>query len=374
MDDKSRLFIGAMSGTSADGVDAALVRIRGKGLDCAVEFIGHIAQSYPEPLRQLIFKARGNGEIRLEELANLATEISQQYIFAVRNLLDACGQKPKEIAAIAAHGQTLFHRPPATIQWLDPALIAAQTGIDIVSDFRRADCAAGGQGAPLVPLADYLLFRDAKLNRIALNLGGIANITWLPARASIDQVIAFDTGPANCVIDHLARKAGLPGGIDLDGELAARGKSDFAIADSAIRNWKSALRPPPKSTDGPEMIDAFDRALHQKFNLSLADRLATACTMSALGIKLSLEHLPDKPDEIIVSGGGLQNRVLIEAIKRQTELPLRTTDERNVPSQAKEAVAFAIIGAMTLDRLPGNVPSATGANRPVVLGSITPKP
>ena len=186
--------------------------------------------------------------------------------------LAAANLRADQISAIAAHGQTLYHDPPNTIQWLDPALVAAETGIAVVSDFRRADCAAGGQGAPLVPFADYVLFRDAKKNRVLLNLGGIANFTWLAAGGSIEQVIAFDTGPANCIVDHLMRPK-----IDKGGTLAARGQTHQALMREVL-NYGYFDRHPPKSTDGPEMISAFDMALaHHADATALNDRLATAC-------------------------------------------------------------------------------------------------
>ena len=375
----TRFIAGAMSGTSADGVDVAIVRIDGVGLEMKAQLVRHHHQPYPKELRAEIFAFRGGpiqGSNLLARLASMGRAISLTYARAVNDALLAAGMTAEQLSAVAAHGQTLFHDPPNTIQWFDPSLLAAEVGCAIVSDFRRADLAAGGQGAPLVPFADFLLLRDPTKNRVLLNLGGIANITWIPANATTDQIIGFDTGPANCVMDHLARQHKLEGGIDLDGRLSTAGKADFQVSFLAIRNWRLVFNKPPKSADIPEMIDAFEAALKVlgKETMPLADQMATACEMAALGLNLAFAHLPAPPDEIIVSGGGTRNPRLLVEIEEKTKAPVGTIDESGIPSEAKEALAFALLGAATLDGAPSNVPSVTGAKRAVVLGSITPKP
>jgi anhydro-N-acetylmuramic acid kinase len=372
-----RLIAGAMSGTSADGVDVALVRVAGRGLDMTARLVRHHHRAYPPELRREIFSFRGgDATANLARLAQLGREISLAYAIAVSDALATEKLSGADLAAVAAHGQTLYHAPPNTIQWFDPSLVAAHVGCPVVSDFRRADLAAGGQGAPLVPFADYILFRHPKRSRVLLNLGGIANMTYVPAGADIEQLIAFDTGPANCVLDHLARRAGLPGGFDRDGERSLRGEASFATAFVAIRMWKGVFYPPPKSTDGPEMIAAFEEGVATTGigDAPMEDQLATACVMSALGIDFGLHHIGGRPDEIIASGGGVDNPRLVREVETVAQLPLRRTDDLGVPSQAKEAIAFALLGAATLDGVPSNVPSCTGASRVVVLGSITPKP
>src|SRR5882672_4051022 len=199
----SRILAGAMSGTSADGVDVALVEVSGRGLEMSAKLLHHHARPYDPELRKRIFAIRRTGNISLAELGGLGREISVSYAAAINDALRDASLKANDLAAIAAHGQTLYHAPPDTIQWFDPALVAAEVGCAVVSDFRRADCAAGGQGAPLVPFADYVLFRHATKNRVLLNIGGVANLTWLKAGGALDDVIAFDTGPGNCVIDHV---------------------------------------------------------------------------------------------------------------------------------------------------------------------------
>jgi anhydro-N-acetylmuramic acid kinase len=372
-----RLVAGAMSGTSADGVDVALLRIDGRGLDMSARLLRHHHLPYDPPVRQSIFAVRNNGAVELAALANLGRDISLTYARAVNQTLLAAGLHAAELAAIAAHGQTLYHAPPHTIQWLDPALLAAEVGCCVISDFRRADCAAGGEGAPLVPLADYLLFSDPLKNRALLNLGGIANLTYLPASGTIDQLLAFDTGPGNCVSDFLVRSMHPTGpGIDTDGALASHGQPDEKVILRMLAT-DFFKRPPPKSTDAPAMIDTFFAAIGDLGPRGrLPSNLATACLASVTAIvRACRELLPMFPDEIIASGGGTRNRTLMRYLAAQLAgVPLRTTDELGVPAQAKEAMAFALLGAATLDTEPGNVPAATGARRRVVLGSITPRP
>jgi anhydro-N-acetylmuramic acid kinase len=367
-----RITAGAMSGTSADGVDVALVGITGRGIKITARLIGSHCRLFSNDLRQAIGEFRMGMPKPIADLAGIGREISLCYATAVNEALLAANLCAADLAAVAAHGQTLYHNPPNTIQWLDPALVAAEVGCAVVSDFRRADCAAGGQGAPLVPLADYLLFRDATKNRVLLNIGGIANLTYLRAGGEIDDLIAFDTGPGNCLSDHLMRRA-LPDGAgwDENGRLAAKG----SVIDSVVhRILDSAYfaAPPPKSTDGPAMIAIFENATKGEPQ-SLENLLRTACAVTAESILQSIRRFLDPlPDEVIASGGGTLNKTLMEMIGRN--MPVKTIDDLGVPSAAKEAMAFAMLGAMTLDGLPGNVPAATGARRKVILGAITPKP
>jgi anhydro-N-acetylmuramic acid kinase len=375
MNGGSRLIVGAMSGTSADGVDAALVRVEGRGTSMTATLLGHAHLPYPPGVRDAIFAARAAGtqgqQISLAALARLGREISLAYASAVRGVLAHTHVDVSDVAAVAAHGQTLFHAPPDTIQWIDPALLAAEVGCAVVSDFRRADLAAGGQGAPLVPFADYVLFRHPTKSRVLLNLGGIANITWLPADAAPAGVIAFDTGPANCIVDELMKP-----GIDTGGQLASGGRVNEPLLRDVLKS-PYFERVPPKSTDGPEMIAAFRDAQRQHADATrLSDLLATACAVTAASVAHAIERwCPAKVDEVIASGGGTKNETIMAMLRSELgEVPVPTIDELGVPSEAKEAVAFALLGAATLDAEPSNVPAATGARRAVVLGSITPKP
>jgi anhydro-N-acetylmuramic acid kinase len=368
---RDRLIAGAMSGTSADGVDVAIVRIAGRGFAMTAELVEQYYTPYGSQLRNKILSIRQNGAVSLAELGNLGQQISICYAEAVITAKVGLPQ----LDAIAAHGQTLYHAPPVTIQWFDPALLAARTNLAVVSDFRRADCAAGGQGAPLVPLADYVLFRHSTQTRVLLNIGGIANLTFLPAGADAQQLIAFDTGPGNCISDWLVRTEGA---YDAGGERAARGQMIQSLLDRAMDDaWFG--QKPPKSTDGPAMIELFQRAAGGQ-NLgnddSTNDLLRTAVELSARSIAIAVRQFcPAMPQELIASGGGVHNGTLMDRLRDElAEVRILTSDELGVPSSAKEAMAFALLGAATLDGEPGNIISCTGAELPVVLGSITPRP
>ena len=373
----ARLIAGAMSGTSADGVDVALVNVTGRGESMRAQLVAHYHRPYPDTLRRLIFTMRGgDAAVRLADVARCGREISLAYARAVADCLAAANVTPAQVAAVAAHGQTLYHAPPDTIQLLDPALLAAETGVAVVSDFRRADCAAGGQGAPLVPFADYVLFRDEHKTRVLLNIGGIANVTHLPAGAALADLLAFDTGPGNCVSDSIVRADRPHGpGIDIGGRRAARGRVMPDVLRRALDD-EYFRRPPPKSTDGPAMIGLFDSARRAGANATPEDLLMTACALTAQSVADAMRRFLDPfPDELIVSGGGVNNDTIMSLLRQHVGgVPVRTTDELGVPADAKEAIAFALLAGATLDGLPSNVPSATGARHPAVLGSITPRP
>lgn len=371
----TRLMAGAMSGTSADGVDAAIVEIIGRGLEMTARLVHHHHEPYPADLRKSIFSIRERGSAELRELARCAREISLCYSSVVRGALHGAGLDPSDLTAIAAHGQTLFHDPPNTIQWIDPALLAHEAGCQVISDFRRADCAAGGQGAPLVPFADYLLFRDATSHRVLLNIGGIANLTVLPANASIDNLIAFDTGPGNCISDWICQTQGPSGShCDMGGEGASRGRIIQEARDRFL-SGPYLSGPPPKSTDGPAMIEEFRKSIGGVRH-GINDLLATAAFLTGATIAHAIQSRApqDRPIELIASGGGVHNTAIMRWLDSLINPKLRicTTEEFGIPAEAKEAIAFALIGAATLDGVPANIPSCTGAKRAVVLGSITP--
>lgn len=372
-----------MSGTSADGVDVALTEVTGHGYDMRCRLVHHCHHPYPAPLREEIFAFRGgSASANLARLAQLGRDVSLNYVQAVNEALGAAKLTAGDLRALAAHGQTLFHEPPNTIQWFDPTLVAAGVGCDVISDFRRADLAAGGQGAPLVPFADFVLFRDATKNRVLLNLGGIANMTYVAAGASINDIFAFDIGPANCLSDHLCRTHDPTGpGYDAGGKRALSGKPHRPTVD-AFAKCAYVAKVHPKSTDGPEMIESFGVAKRTGgFSGSFEDELATACAAVARSLRASLAaSIPNwrtSVDELLPSGGGTENECIMHAIRNVlTGSNVRIVDasEWTIPPAAKEAVAFAVLGAATLDRFASNVRSVTGATRAVVLGSITPKP
>jgi anhydro-N-acetylmuramic acid kinase len=375
-DTRERIIAGAMSGTSADGVDVALTRITGRGTSMTATLVHHHHRSYDAATRDEIFAFRGgDATCNLARLARLGRKISLTDAKAVNEALAAAHLSAKDLAAVAAHGQTLYHGPPDTIQWFDPSLVAAEVGCPVVSDFRRADLAAGGQGAPLVPFADYILFRHPTKNRVLLNIGGIANLTYLRAGGSIDDVIAFDTGPGNCVSDWICRTEYSEGpGYDDNGSLARRGKLPAREVFSRRLALPYFRAKPPKSTDGPAMIAAFT-SIKETRNLPFLDRVATATLFTVTSIQLAMKaFLPGGADELIVSGGGTKNFTIMHHLREGFEGEVKMADELGVRGDAKEALAFALLGAATLDGAPSNVPSVTGARRGVVLGSMTPRP
>jgi anhydro-N-acetylmuramic acid kinase len=374
-----RLIVGTMSGTSADGVDVAVTRISGQGLEMKAQLVLHHYKGYEPELRREIFAFR-NDEVKsdfLERLAKMGRQITLATAAAVNEALAVAKVGASDISAVAAHGQTLFHGPPNTIQWFDPSLLAQETKCQVVSDFRRADLAAGGQGAPLVPFADFLLFRHSTKNRVLLNLGGIANITWLPADCTQEQVLAFDTGPGNCISDWVCRTYGPVDMIwDVDGAGAGRGTVSHEAVDHFLEDGYVAIIG-PKSTDGPAMIAAFERAIAKSKHkpVELNDLLATAAYLTARTILESIKAVAQRVDEVIASGGGTQNKSIMNWLaSKMKPTPIRLTDDAGVSGAAKEALAFALLAAATLDGIPSNIPSVTGASRAVVLGSITSKP
>ncbi|MFT3788830.1 MAG: anhydro-N-acetylmuramic acid kinase [Tepidisphaeraceae bacterium] len=360
-----RWIAGLMSGTSADGIDVAIVNVA-----ASVSLVAHSCHPYPRELQERIQAVRQTGSATLRELTDLTRQITLAYAEALRGALTKSGLQSNDLTALAAHGQTLFHDPPLTLQVFDPSLLTIETGCAVVSDFRRADLAVGGQGAPLVPFADHRLFAHPTRDRAIVNIGGIANVTLLPAGSDTSRVIAFDTGPGNCVSDHLCRLHHPIGpGYDAGGNLAARGGVDADLL-AHLLDLPYHHRPAPKSTDGPEMIDAFTRAVAKLArSLSFENQLATAVTWSADAIA---KAIPPSAD-VYVAGGGAHNRVLMDRLRSRCP-NVRLTDELGIPSAAREAIAFALLADATLQGRPSNLPSVTGANRPVVLGSITPKP
>ncbi len=387
---KERLVIGLISGTSADGVDATLVKIVGREPD-RVETIAFTTKPYPTEIRETVLRVSHNGDV--ETLCWLNFVLGEIFAEAALEVIKVAGVSAKRVSLIGSHGQTVRHLPPkpsssvprpssrqvGTLQIASPAVIAFRTGIPVVSDFRTKDMAAGGQGAPLVPLVDWLLLRHSRKNRIALNIGGIANLTVLPAGARASDVVAFDSGPGNMLIDGAVRHfSGGQESFDRNGEWAKRGKVDKNLLRWLMRH-PFLRQPPPKST-GREMFgESFlQRILERSKRLGLAphDVVATLTAFTASSVADAIERfvLPKvgSVDELIVSGGGANNPVLMAMLKeRMPQISVHRSDEFGINADAKEAIAFAVLAHRTVMGLAGNLPSATGAKMPVILGSIT---
>lgn len=403
MTGKAMVVAGVMSGTSADGIDVALVRIgdaltrqssdktRQPGSQreraTRIDLLGHAKSQYPAKVRSAILSAMNAERARVADLARLNFLLGELYAEAV-----LCAQKQFRIKAqlIGCHGQTLYHQgqkqlflgreTTATWQMGEAAVIAARVNVPVVSDFRPADMAAGGKGAPLVPYLDYLLFAHPKVGRIVQNIGGIANLTAIPAGAGPGQIFAFDTGPGNMIIDavtwSLFKKP-----FDRDGKIAAAGIVLKPVVERLLRSRFFRAKPPKtagREEFGREFVREFLELCH---GFRKEDIVATATALTARSIADALRRFvipkagsKNTYDEMILSGGGGRNARLVAMLKqalRPLEIQLRFSDDFGLPGDAKEAVAFAVLAFETWNQRQSNVPSATGAKRPAVLGKIS---
>jgi anhydro-N-acetylmuramic acid kinase len=364
-----RLFVGLISGTSADAIDAALL-----AFDPAPRVLASRASAYAAPVRDAILAlSRGNARTSLEALGELDVRVGRAFADAANQLLRAAGVSREAVAAIGSHGQTIRHRPradpPYTIQIGDPATIAEHTGITTVADFRRRDVAAGGEGAPLAPGFHAAVLRDAGEARAVLNLGGIANLTLLPADAA-SPVLGFDTGPANCLLDAwMAQDGGAT--RDDGGQRARRGDVDVEALGRWLDEPYFAL-PPPKST-GREEFDLDWLASRGPLPARAEDLLATLVELSATSVAIALRAHAPATRRVIACGGGVHNGFMMQRIQAALgDVVLETTREHGIDPDFVEAALFAWLARERLDGRPGNLPSVTGARGPRLLGAVYP--
>ncbi len=346
---------GLISGTSVDGIDAAVVDI-GE----SIQVVATATVPYPQEVRAAILSV-SNAATHTATIARLNFLLGELFAEALR----ATGVSLETIQLIGSHGQTIFHegepveflgrKVASTLQIGEAAIIAERTGIETIADFRPSDIAAGGKGAPLVPLLDYQLFRHPELARVALNIGGIANITVIPANARAEQVIAFDTGPGNMVMDALAPP------FDRDGERARAGRVNDALLSELLAD-EYYRREPPKSC-GREQYGA-------EFVQRTGIDVATATELTVRTIALAIGRYPETR-EVIVSGGGAHNQYMMERLQAVVKTRVTTSAEFGIDVDSKEAILFAVLAYQTHQRRAGNIPSATGARRPAILGKIT---
>jgi anhydro-N-acetylmuramic acid kinase len=358
------IAIGIMSGTSADGMDAAAIEL-GDGPQPRITLLAHVARDHPDSLRYRILAAGSGAPLPAHDIAVLHAELGTAYASLAREIVTVLGRQPE---CVAVHGQTIAHYPAehATLQIGDASRVALEIGVPAIDDFRSADVALGGQGAPLVPFADHLLFASQAPVAV-LNLGGIANVTLIPTDRAEDTS-AFDTGPGNMVIDQLARKGGNE--LDRDGAAAARGHVHEGALAKALAHPYFA-RPAPKSTGREEFGAPFAQQLLTDVKASggsLDDAIATATALTAETVARALADGPWR--ELIIAGGGARNATLVDRLRARTRLPVRLTDELGIPSEAREAFAFAILGAYRLRGEPNTLPRCTGASRAVSAGAI----
>jgi anhydro-N-acetylmuramic acid kinase len=386
------IVAGIMSGTSADGIDVALVQIQtddhaGRDEYPTLRLLAHEAFPFPIPLRKAVLAAMNAQSTSTAELARLNWRLGMAYAEAVKLTLE---QHPHKIDLIGCHGQTLYHqsepqtyagkRFACTWQAGEAAILAGELDVPVVSNFRPADMVAGGQGAPLVPLLDFMLFRHPKRGRVLQNIGGIANLSAIPPAATADQVLAFDSGPGNMLIDALMlalyRKP-----MDLNGDIAASGNVLEVVLDKYLK--RSFFRKlPPKAAGreqfGREYATRFLTECH-KVSKHKQDAIATATALTAVSIaeaysRFAAPHMGNALVDYIVSGGGLRNLFLMQQLIKHLEkyrCKVASSDEFGMPAEAKEAAAFALLAWQAWHHRPGNLPSATGANRPAILGQVT---
>jgi anhydro-N-acetylmuramic acid kinase len=385
------LVLGLMSGTSADAIDVALAKISGAPPHLSAQLLNHTSINFPQAIRKEILRVAEQQPISAGDLSQLNFRLGEVFAEAA---LTACKRfriAKKKIALIGSHGQTIFHqgkpvpylgRPTAsTLQIGEASIIAARTNITTVADFRPADIAQGGQGAPLVPYADYLLYRHPKLGRVSLNLGGIANITVLPANAKPTQVFAFDTGPANMLIDALVQH--FTHGrqrYDKNASLAQTGRAIPALVNELMKDPYFRLAP-PKSTGREYYGRAYVKNLlsaGRRHHAKPADLIRAATVFTALAIVDALHRfvLPKhKIQQLIVSGGGARNPLVIAQLAAALpQIEIVPSAQLGVPEEAKEAYAFALMAYETFHQRPANLPSATGAQGPAILGKISYAP
>jgi len=383
------IVAGVMSGTSADGINVALVRVTNGGRATSsgslhLRLLGHAEYPYPRRVRECVLLAMNSPRASVADLARLNFLLGELYAEAL-----LATQRRFRIKAelVGCHGQTLYHqadsasflRRKLAVTWQtgEGAIISARSGIPVVSDFRPADMAAGGKGAPLVPFLDFLLYRDSRVGRIAQNIGGIANLTAIPAGASLKEVIAFDTGPGNMVIDAVTERL-FHQPYDREGQITAAGR----VLDRVVKGLLSSpffQRQPPKTAGREEFGREFVREfIRQSGKTNAADMVATATALTVQSIADAVQRFVigkrGSYRDFIVSGGGMRNAALMAMLANELRplgLQIRSSDEFGMPSEAKEAAAFALLAYQTWHHQPSNVPAATGAKRPAILGKIS---
>ena len=380
--DKIRVA-GLMSGTSVDGVDVAIVDIIKK----KVSLLAFGVFPYPNALRREILQLCRPETALLDNVCHYNFVLGEVFADSIVKLCSTSGIALDSIDLVGSHGQTIYHNPRgrryskttirSTLQIGEPSVIAHRTGITTVADFRPRDMAAGGEGAPLVPYADYILFGRNRFSRAVQNIGGIANVTFLPIRCKQDAIVAFDTGPGNMVIDGIIRLiSGSNRRFDSGGKMAAQGTVNKRFLDAMLRH-PFLKRHPPKSTGREEFGISFANKIYKQAaekGIADTDIVATVTAFTAKSIARGYhEFLPAIPDEVILCGGGSRNNTLVEMLHNELlDAKICSTDDFGISVDAKEAVSFAVLAWATIKGLTNNVPGVTGAGRPVVLGKIIP--
>jgi len=363
------LILGIMSGTSVDGIDIAIMRMQAKP-----ELLHFSEHAMPDPLHEPLLRLAVPGINEIDQMGELGQMLGKAYADAALSAIAAAGLQPSDIAAIGCHGQTIRHRPrlrhPFTLQIGNPAIIAERTGITTVSDFRSRDIAAGGEGAPLVPFSHRRLFASDAENIAVLNLGGIANITWLGKDGS---TTGFDCGPGNMLMDALMLElSDGRNGFDADGELAATGHICQQLLEELMQH-PFVKRSPPKSTGREEFGREMLHRILARPDLSDADRMATTLAFTVQCVAEAVDFLPSSPSQWLVCGGGVRNSHMMRSLgERLAPAQVNASDSAGLPAQAVEAASFAILAEQTLRGASNTISAVTGASHAVCCGNITP--
>lgn len=375
-------IVGLMSGTSLDGIDAALVRVNNTGLKTEIEMIEFITYPFPKDIEKEIMQSLSVETSNVQLICSLNFKLGKLFSDATKEVCEKAGLPIEQLDLIGSHGQTIYHQPlqeqnwvPSTLQIGEPAVIAHDTNTIVISNFRTMDMAAGGQGAPLVPFTEYILYRSETKGRLLQNIGGIGNVTVLPKQASLNDMYAFDTGPGNMIIDEVCRQL-FNLRYDEGGKIAKQGLINEELLSYCFSH-PYIMSPPPKST-GRELFGRqyVVKLLKMFESLPSQDILATVTMFTAKSIVENYRAyiFPiTKIEEVIIGGGGSYNKTLLEMIQSLlgNSIQVLTQEELGYSSEAKEAVAFALLANETFHGNPSNVPKATGAKNDVILGNIT---
>lgn len=372
--------IGLMSGTSLDGIDACLIDIQSTNDKIDYQLIEFVTKPFSEAVLKEIETCIALEGSHVQAICSLNFKLGYEFAEACKLVSQKANIPLSEIEFIASHGQTVWHQPiecgpyiKSTLQIGESAVIAYETNCQVISNFRVMDMAAGGQGAPLVAYTDHLLYKNDHKNIVLQNIGGIGNLTYLPKGCSIDEVISFDTGPGNMMIDYIMQKY-FDKPYDKDGMTARKGRIIEPLL-CELMSHPFMVEKPPKTT-GREMFgkEFVEQILTKYHDIDKLDLLTTFTTFVSLSIVYNYKQYLNEIDEVIISGGGSYNTYLVELMKQQLSCEVKTLEEIGENASAKEAIAFALLGYQTLHRKTNNVKNSTGASNDVVLGNITPKP
>lgn len=377
---QKKIAIGLMSGTSIDGVDACLLSIEGNGKNTKVDIIDFMTYNFTEEEKKQILKLCSPITSDVSDICKMNVYLGKKFGQAAKNIIEKNKFRSSDIDFISSHGQTVYHMPDqnATLQIGELSEIAAITGCITIGDFRPSDMAVNGQGAPLVPLVDYILFSDEKINRIMINIGGISNLTVLESGKDMDEVAAFDCGPGNMLIDRVVSIMS-DGELKYDdsGKLAMKGKVNKELLNELLKEDGFILKSPPKSTGREKYNEEYINYLlnrKKEKGLNFKDFIATITAYTYESIALNIEKYVVKENqiyEIYVGGGGAKNKAILKGIQNSTGFKVLTMEDIDFNSDAKEALAFAVLGNEFLSGNVNNLKHVTGATKEVVMGKLT---